>query len=120
MSKWEYFSVEEMMCPCGCGKADMNDSFMYKLVRVREELGKPMVVTSGYRCEEYNEKIGGVKNSAHTKGRAADISITGMEEVDQVRLLEYAIHFNIRGLGINDKKSHFIHLDDTRSRLWSY
>lgn len=120
MSKWEYFSEEELSCSCGCGKADMNEDFMYKLIRVRKELGKPMVITSGYRCEDYNKSIGGVKGSAHTKGRAVDVSIKGMPEADQVRLLEYAIHFNIRGLGINDKRSHFIHIDDTRARLWSY
>lgn len=36
---------------------------------------KPIVITSGYRCEKLNKAIGGVPNSWHTKGNAADIRI---------------------------------------------
>lgn len=36
---------------------------------------KPIVITSGYRCEKLNKTIGGVPNSWHTKGNAADIRI---------------------------------------------
>jgi uncharacterized protein YcbK (DUF882 family) len=98
----------------------MNEAFMKKLVCVRRELGKPMKVNSGYRCKKHNEEIGGSPNSAHLKGRAVDVSITGLSEEDQVRILGLAFHYNVKGWGINDKKSHFIHLDDTRPRLWTY
>ncbi len=40
---------------------------------VREAWGKPIVVSSGYRCKQLNELIGGVKNSHHILGCAADI-----------------------------------------------
>lgn len=30
-------------------------------------------VTSGYRCDELNKKVGGVKGSQHTKGQAVDL-----------------------------------------------
>lgn len=119
-SPWKYFSIEELKCPCGCNQLGMNAYYMQKIVKVREDLGVPMNITSGYRCKTYNQRIGGVPNSAHTKGRALDISIVGMEEADQVRLLELAIKYDVRGVGVNDKKSHFIHLDDTKPRLWSY
>ena len=39
----------------------------------REEYGKAMIISSGYRCEELNKAVGGAKNSAHLKGLAADI-----------------------------------------------
>lgn len=39
----------------------------------RELLGKPIMVTSGYRCSELNSKVGGQPNSQHTKGEAADL-----------------------------------------------
>jgi uncharacterized protein YcbK (DUF882 family) len=116
---YPYFTKEELACPC-CGKADMDETFMEKLVEVRKELNKPMVINSGYRCEKHNKEVGGSPNSAHLKGRAVDISIKNLAEADQVRLLGVAFFFHIRGWGINDKKSHFIHLDDTRPRLWTY
>lgn len=40
---------------------------------LREAYGKPIIVTSGYRCKELNQAIGGAKNSDHLYGQAADI-----------------------------------------------
>ena len=41
---------------------------------VRELLGKPIVVNSGFRCPVHNAAVGGVANSQHMKGEAADIT----------------------------------------------
>lgn len=40
---------------------------------IRDEYGKPLIVTSGFRCDKLNKAVGGAKNSQHTKGEAADI-----------------------------------------------
>lgn len=40
---------------------------------LREAYGKPIIVTSGYRCEKLNRAVGGAANSQHVKGEAADI-----------------------------------------------
>ena len=40
----------------------------------RERLGKPITVNSGYRCPLHNSKVGGVANSQHMRGEAADVS----------------------------------------------
>ena len=40
---------------------------------IREAWGEPIVVSSGYRCKELNELVGGVKNSHHMLGCAADL-----------------------------------------------
>ena len=40
---------------------------------IREAWGKPIIVSSGYRCKELNALVGGVKNSHHLLGCAADI-----------------------------------------------
>ena len=41
---------------------------------IREAWGEPIVVSSGYRCKELNTLVGGVKNSHHMLGCAADIT----------------------------------------------
>jgi hypothetical protein len=41
---------------------------------VRDLYGKSMPVTSGYRCQRVNKAVGGVENSAHAEGLAADIN----------------------------------------------
>ena len=40
---------------------------------LREAYGKPIIVTSGYRCERLNRAVGGAASSQHVKGEAADI-----------------------------------------------
>ena len=35
----------------------------------------PIIVTSGFRCEAVNRKVGGVRNSQHLTGQAADIHL---------------------------------------------
>jgi len=48
------------------------------LERVRALAGKPLTITSGYRCPALNQLVGGAPTSAHTLGLAADITCTGM------------------------------------------
>lgn len=43
------------------------------LEKVRSLLGHPININSGYRCEALNKAVGGVWNSAHMYGCAADI-----------------------------------------------
>ena len=53
---------------------------------LREAYGKPIVVTSGYRSEKLNRAVGGVKNSQHTLGHAADIRSVGDSVAENRRL----------------------------------
>ena len=50
----------------------------YVLQPLREKLGKPMVITSGFRSPKVNELVGGVDNSQHLYGQAADFVVNGM------------------------------------------
>jgi zinc D-Ala-D-Ala carboxypeptidase len=47
------------------------------LERIRTTLGAPVIVTSGYRCEQVNRAVGGVTSSDHAQGHAADIRAPG-------------------------------------------
>ncbi len=42
---------------------------------LRDRIGAPVTITSGYRCAELNERIGGSRRSQHMKGEAADIVV---------------------------------------------
>lgn len=43
------------------------------LDELRRLYGKPIVITSGYRCPALNKAVGGTPGSQHTKGQAADL-----------------------------------------------
>ena len=40
---------------------------------IRVKYGKPITISSGYRCPELNRIVGGAITSQHTKGQAADL-----------------------------------------------
>ena len=46
---------------------------LWRLDQIRSAYGKPIIITSGYRCPELNRKVGGKKNSQHLSGQAADL-----------------------------------------------
>jgi hypothetical protein len=49
----------------------------YVLEPLREAMGEPIKIGSGYRCPALNRAVGGVANSQHMKGQAADLCIDG-------------------------------------------
>jgi len=115
------FTIDEMRCKCGCGRADMNSDFMEALQRVRDALGRPMRVTSGFRCPEHDKAIGGA--GVHPTGQATDIAVSG---TDAYHLLSYAMDL-MTGVGLKQHGPHdkrFVHLDTTigpaRPWIWTY
>ena len=55
---------------------DLIETAKYTLSRleeIRQVYGKPIIITSGYRCQELNKAIGGKPNSQHLKAEAVDL-----------------------------------------------
>ena len=90
MKLTENFSLKEFACHDG--SETPNDVLQrlqivaVQLQKVRDFLGKPININSGYRSPAHNKSIGGVSNSQHVLGNASDITVKGMspEEVKQV------------------------------------
>jgi uncharacterized protein YcbK (DUF882 family) len=59
-----------------------------RLQAVRDILGKPMRLHSGYRTEHHNQSVGGAKRSLHLAGMAADVSVSGVAPAELQRLLK--------------------------------
>lgn len=58
---------------------------------LRDAWGQPIVVSSGYRCEELNKAVGGAKNSQHLLGEAADIHTLSDFPADNQALFATAV-----------------------------
>ena len=67
------FKVSEFACK-HCGKNLIDQRVLNMAQELRDYLGVPVKVNSGYRCETHNKNVGGVKNSKHVQGKAADLS----------------------------------------------
>lgn len=59
---------------------------MQVLEPARKEYGRPIIVNSAYRCKALNKAVGGVPNSYHIMGMAADLHVK--DEKEGIRLLE--------------------------------
>jgi len=126
--KWAwlpYFRISEFACK-ESGKCFMDEKFMNRLVDIRLEYNRPMIITSGYRSPEYNARISSTGvDGAHTKGLACDIKVYGKNAHE---LLQIALNFGFTGVGISQKgaqEGRFIHIDmmprgDIRPWVWSY
>lgn len=66
----------------------MLDLICYCLQPIRDIFGKPIIITSGYRCQEVNKLVKGSSNSQHTKGQAADFIIKGIPVADIIEIIE--------------------------------
>ena len=103
----ENFKLSEFACKCGNCENLINVGFIQALQKLRDEYGKPLTITSGYRCPAHNAVVGGAKHSYHMKGLAADIAVTGASE--RYQIVKRAIELGVfGGIGIS---SGFVHLD---------
>jgi len=50
------------------------------LQKLRDRVGRPIIITSGYRTPKHNKKIKGAKKSYHLKGMAADIIVPAIKD----------------------------------------
>lgn len=77
----KHFKREEFKCKCGkyCDgyPVEMSEKLIRVADRVRDHFGKPMIVSSGVRCERHNANVGGVSGSRHKLGKAMDFRVDG-------------------------------------------
>lgn len=113
---WEHFPEVD---------SRMDEVFMQKLITIRKELNRPMIVSSSYRSveDEIRHKRSG--KSAHCTGHAVDVLISGE---DALLLIHLAVKHEMTGIGVSQTgEDRFIHIDDLtgnphqpRPWIWSY
>ncbi|MAK54946.1 MAG: peptidase M15 [Pusillimonas sp.] len=116
----KYFKFSEFDSPDKpeSGK-DMDGTFIQLLDKARGIANIPFRITSGYRTEEWNKKVGGRVGSSHLKGLAADIFYTNNRERFLIMSALLEVGFTRIGLGRN-----FIHCDLDFDKdlgvIWTY
>ena len=108
-----HFTVKEFACHDGSDTVLIDDRLVTLLEKIRDRFGKPIHINSAYRTAKYNAKIGGVSNSYHVKGMAADIVAQG---VPPKRIAQYAETLGCGGIGWYEGKK-FVHIDTRKNRV---
>lgn len=100
----KHFTIEELIRSATAGRLGIDNTppahvevNLRRLVDTvldpaREKLGQPVFVNSGYRCPELNRKVGGVSNSYHLQGRAADLDTRSGDNRRLFAILESLPH----------------------------
>ena len=101
------FKVSEFACKDGSDTVFINPGLVTVLQKIRDHFGKPVIITSAYRNDTYNKKVGGADYSQHKYGAAADIFIIGVSPATIAAYVE-TIMPNMGGIGIY---SSFVHVD---------
>lgn len=107
--RWENFTPKEIACR-GTGKLLVNEDALDKLQALRDKVGKPFHVNSGYRSPEHNSAVGGAPNSKHMEGIAFDISLSNL---DRQILYQEAMTHGFNGIG---QYPSFMHIDTRQNK----
>lgn len=76
---------------------------------LRSKLGRALRVTSGYRCPKLNKAVGGVANSRHVLGCAADIAT---DDIDHFLTVARTVRGITKLIPYRDR--HFVHVECVR------
>lgn len=106
-----HFSKSELACRC-CGELIIDQALIDALEQLRGLAGKPIVVHAGYRCGAHNQEVGGITDSEHTRGMAADIAIPDLTVQQMYELALRVPAFLEGGIGVYD--GGFLHVDVRR------
>lgn len=118
-SRLDYFGEHEFECRCrSCVPAVKMDYELLKaLDYMRKRFGKPIIVNSGIRCPDHNEREGGVPSSSHLKGKAADVRVDN--DRDRFQMIKFALEYGVPRIGVGYG---YLHLDVDREknypRIW--
>ncbi len=116
------FNKSEFECKCGC---EMPEEVFLEVIKlagnlqvIRNFIKKPITLTNAYRCVAHNKEVGGVYNSQHILGKAADVQVKGMSPKELYNTIVNLIdngHILQGGLGLYNT---FVHYDirKTKSR----
>lgn len=121
-NKYPNFTAAEFRCS-HCGGEGIKPALLDRLQAMRTEYGRPMRITSGYRCPRHPVEASKTVPGAHALGLAADIAAEGAEAH---RVLALAFKHGFTGIGVQQKgPARFIHVDVRSGELptpavWSY
>ena len=115
-SQWSNFSYEELACQ-HCGSMNLSEEFLIALQELRSAYGKPMKITSGYRCPDHEiEKRKPNGPGTHCEPGAIDVAVSGE---DAWNLIDIASSHRWGGIGVNTPS--FVHLDRRTNKIvWKY
>lgn len=80
----------KLLCTCGhpeCDKRSVSQSALDKIQLIREDIGRPMMITSGGRCPNHPNELTKKKAGDHQLRQAVDVRCTDEELETKLKVL---------------------------------
>lgn len=106
--------MNDTKCRCGCG-LDITPAMRWVLESIERDMviafsGKyELILSCGARCEKHNAEVGGVINSAHCLGLAADVGLSSSQEI--FYFLRSCFGKSIKRIEDRLLNRHYLHID---------
>jgi len=104
-----------LSCKCGCNRSGMDKKFLKELMKLERKMNMDFHVNSGFRCESYNRKVGGVSSSLHLRGLAVDISALGWTKRQEKKFIRRAKKSEYFTKVVTYYDSNHIHIESSSS-----
>ena len=125
MAKYFTIQTDPKLFTCKCGECPPDfhvsptELLLHTLDVLREQLGRPLVVTSGVRFPARNAKVGGVLTSEHLTGEGADLHVP--TSLDRFYVVQAAQRIGVARIGLGET---FVHIgvgkDVPQHIIWLY
>lgn len=108
--------------------AEMPNDVLYNIQKLANQLqtlrnyiGKPIKINSGYRSPSHNKSVGGSKNSQHVIGKASDIVVKGIKPDQLALIIERLINEGEMLQGAIGIYNTFVHYDIRKTKArWDF
>lgn len=99
------FASDELACKC-CGEHGVQKYALDRLQEIRDAVGRPLKITSAYRCANHPNEKHKAKPGTHNHGIAFDIAVSNGAE--RYEIIKQGLLHGARGIGV---AKGFVHLD---------
>lgn len=118
------FILSEFMCKDGTpvpeSKIDNVKLLAKNLQVIRDHIGKPLRILSGYRTPSWNKKVKGARNSEHLNAKASDLTVGELTSRQLHKIIKDLIKAGKIQDGGLSLYPGFVHYDVGRPRRWYY
>ena len=123
-AKTENFNVKtdpKLICTCGhadCDKRSVKQLFLNKIQMMRDDLGRPLTITSGGRCPNHPNELHRTTPADHQKCIAVDIAVAN--GVERYEIVRYGLMYGFNAIGVAKGFVHLGYRDNEVPVMWTY
>lgn len=111
----------KLLCTCShilCDQRSVNQQVLNRVQQIRNDLGKPLTVNSGGRCQYHPDELHRITPADHQNCCGIDIAVSGGEMRGQ--LVAMGLDYGFNAIGVAKNFVHFGFRADCKLVMWVY